>query len=964
MKTSVLLFARLAGWLTTVILLAAAAPAAEPTIWAEKPNEVAFAAAEAKFVRFVIRRSSSSQPCIDELEIYGPDGRRNLALAQSGAKATASSCLPGYAIHQIPHLNDGLYGNDRSWIAAGAEGEWAQIELPRPAKVAKVVFSRDRRGRYRDRVPVHFEVRLSLDGRQWQTVGQVKAVAANPPAPRPGPPTPQVLPLLGAAEVELRAELEGDDLLRYAFFCEARSWMKIDRRDPLARVLEQFDQMIERFAARDLDVTGERAELGDLRRRYEALLAAESPGTDAARAVFFDLRLAKRRLMFRDPELASLGRVLFVKRHPFLPSHNYSVILDAQGGTGGAVCVLEIPHSGRPTMTSSSFAGSPHPQPLSRARERGVILGRPLGNGRLQPEEAQVVRLFEAGAGIARNPVADFDAARVYFAYRGSKTDYFHLMRMNIDGRGVEQLTDGPFHDYFPCPLPDGGLAFISTRCKCRFLCWRPQAFVLFRMDADGGNIRPLSHANLSEWTPSLLSDGRIIWMRSEYLDKGADFGHTLWAIRPDGTHPELIFGNNTINCYANGCEVPGTTEICCTLVSHGGDLNGPIALIDLSRGRFNPAAIRNITPDVAFHTHMSWARQECFRDPVPVSRDYFLCSHAPEQQFGLYVIDRFGNRELLHLDPMIGSMCPTVLRAVARPPVLSDEVEPAGDEPAMGRFAVADVYQGLEPVVERGRVKYLRICQEVRSDLAQLPGGQYRSDHEPFQDFYATPTHKVRGPHGWPSYVAKGTFGLVPVEEDGSASFYAPAGKQLYFEVLDEDFNELQRMRSVVQLQPGERRSCIGCHENRFTAPPVRPGIALRREPLHPAPPPWGAGPFSYQEAVQPVWDAKCVRCHDAADKQQIDFSGTLDADGVPASFRTLISQGWVHYFDYTWGREHHKAEPLTFGTVQSRLWDVLEKGHYDAKLTTEEIRAVKCWTDLNCPLWPDYRFRPERLQ
>jgi len=47
----------------------------------------------------------------------------------------------------------------------------------------------------------------------------------------------------------------------------------------------------------------------------------------------------------------------------------------------------------------------------------------------------------------------------------------------------------------------------------------------------------------------------------------------------------------------------------------------------------------------------------------------------------------------------------------------------------------------------------------------------------------------------------------------------------------------------------------------------------------------------------------------------------------------------------------------------VQSKLWKVLEKDHYEAKLTTDEMRAVKCWTDLNCPLWPDYRFRPERL-
>ncbi len=25
--------------------------------------------------------------------------------------------------------------------------------------------------------------------------------------------------------------------------------------------------------------------------------------------------------------------------------------------------------------------------------------------------------------------------------------------------------------------------------------------------------------------------------------------------------------------------------------------------------------------------------------------------------------------------------------------------------------------------------------------------------------------------------------------------------------------------------------------------------------------------------------------------------------------------------------------------------------------------MRRVKCWIDLNCPLWPDYIFRPNRL-
>jgi len=909
---------------------------ADVEIRPDRANELSFDAQPARFVRFVIYASSGGQPCIDELELYGEGGKKNLALAARGAKATASSCLPGYAIHQIAHLNDGRYGNSFSWIAAGTAGEWAQIELPESTKVAKVVFSRDRAGRYSDRLPIHFEIRLSTNGKQWKTVGKVRVAAPTAPARRRPQQAAPSLP-----HPVLENPLEGDALLRYAFLCEAHSWWKIDRRPPVSRVLTQLEEMIERFAAKGLDVTVERAELAALRRRQESLRSTAGlsrfsrsengtvrlPGHEYT-ALFFDARGAKRRLLFREPDLAPLARILFVKRHAFRPSHNYSVILDAAGGTGGAVCILEIP-------------------------------GR---RGRLEPAEATLLRLFESGDGIARNPMADFDAGKIYFGYRQSKGTYYHIMVINADGSGVKQLTDGPFHDYWPCPLPDGGIAFISTRCKARYLCWRPQVFVLFRMEADGRDIRPLSHANLSEWTPSVSSDGRIIWMRSEYLDKGADFGHTLWMIRPDGTHPELVFGNDTLNCYANGREVPGTGEICCTLVSHGGDLNGPIALLDLGKGRFNPAAITSITPDVRAHTHMSWARRECFRDPVPIARDYFLCSHAPQDRFGLYVIDRFGNREILHLDPAIDSMCPTPFRRVPTPPVLHTPVNRDLAQQQLGQFILADVYQGIEPAVKRGTVKYLRVCQELRAELIQLPNGEYQNDHRPFQDWYATPIHKVSGPYGWPSYVAKASWGIVPVEEDGSANFLAPAGKVLYFQALDQDFNELQRMRSVVQLQPGEKRSCIGCHENRQHGAPVRHGIALKRQATRLQPPPWGAGPFSYEKVVQRVWDAKCVRCHDAADKQKINLTGTLGREKVPASYRTVISRGWVHYFDYTYGREHTKAAPLSFGTVKSKLWQVLDKGHYEVKLSTEEMRAVKCWIDLNCPLWGDYIFRGRR--
>ena len=294
-------------------------------------------------------------------------------------------------------------------------------------------------------------------------------------------------------------------------------------------------------------------------------------------------------------------------------------------------------------------------------------------------------------------------------------------------------------------------------------------------------------------------------------------------------------------------------------------------------------------------------------------------------------------------------------------PPLLATGPKGVGD-PQVGQFVLADVYRGLEPAVARGTIKFLRVCQEVRAELERLPNGAFRQDHPPFEDFYASPTHLVRGPNGWPSYVAKAALGLVPVAADGSASFYAPAGKVLYFQALDAELNEVQRMRSVVQLQPGEQRSCIGCHEHRFMAAPVRPALALKQPPQTAQPPPWGAVPFAYEKVVQPVWNRHCVRCHDSKHARQIDLTATLGADRVPASYRTLITQGWVHYFDFTWGQEHHKADPLSFGTTRSRLFQVLKAGHHQVELSREDLHRVKCWIDLNCPLWPDYLQRDLR--
>lgn len=197
---------------------------AQATIHADRPYSIPFKPRQARFAKIVIHRSAGNQPCIDELEVYGPDGEANLGLASDGAKATASSCLASHAIHQVHHLNDGCYGNSHSWIAAGATDEWAQIELPDAAEIARVVISRDREGKYHDRVPVAFDIQLSLDGQAWETVCQVQAKAAVGSRPQPHYAGPFRLP----------PQPTWEQLLAYAFDCERHTWQRISADDHLS----------------------------------------------------------------------------------------------------------------------------------------------------------------------------------------------------------------------------------------------------------------------------------------------------------------------------------------------------------------------------------------------------------------------------------------------------------------------------------------------------------------------------------------------------------------------------------------------------------------------------------------------------------------------------------------------------------------------------------------------------------
>ncbi|MBX3748301.1 MAG: ATP-binding protein [Verrucomicrobiae bacterium] len=139
----------------------------------------------ARHIRFTIHATNWGEPGFDAIEIYGPDDEtRNLALAAHGGRATASGTLPGYAIHELAGINDGRYGNGRCWIADRREGAWVRIELPQPAILHRLVWSRDREGKFVDRLATDYVIEVSLDGSDWTVVA-----SSADREPLPGDPT-------------------------------------------------------------------------------------------------------------------------------------------------------------------------------------------------------------------------------------------------------------------------------------------------------------------------------------------------------------------------------------------------------------------------------------------------------------------------------------------------------------------------------------------------------------------------------------------------------------------------------------------------------------------------------------------------------------------------------------------------------------------------------------------------------
>ena len=219
----------------------------------------------------------------------------------------------------------------------------------------------------------------------------------------------------------------------------------------------------------------------------------------------------------------------------------------------------------------------------------------------LRDPAARPQLLVESPAGQILDADLSYDGRTVLFSWRQKQDEGYHLWSIGVDGSGLSQLTKGVWHDYNGCWLPDGGIAFLSTRNPQFAYCWHAPVGVLHRMNADGSNVCKLSGNYLNDFTPRVLDDGRIIYTRWEYVDRPAIPIQSLWTINPDGTGLLGYFGNRKISpaTFMEARSIPGTTKIICTMTGHNGPTRGAIGVIDRAKGPNAQEAIVNVTPEV-----------------------------------------------------------------------------------------------------------------------------------------------------------------------------------------------------------------------------------------------------------------------------------------------------------------------------------------------------------------------------
>jgi len=785
-------------------------------------------------------------------------------------------------------------------------------------------------------------------------------LSAKPQNKAPAPKTPAM------GEVGVQVNIAGTDFRERKRYEQIKDQLANPQWAPLPDEKDAADLVARRTALllADIRKMNDAPSLAAEARELAALSKKIKAGGDRT-ALLGELCAVRKKIAFANPLLKGIDKLLFIKRN-----QTQSHICDQYFGwgqrPGGSLFVLSDPFGAKTSL-------------------RDMVADSVVQKGRLKGKKL-------VGGGFI-TPDLSYDAKTIMFAYaqpgRGrawSPERSFHIFKVNADGTGLEQITDGKWNDFDPCFMPNGRIAFISERRGGYGRCHpRPvPTYTLHSMLPDGSDIIALSYHETNEWNPSIDHSGMIVYSRWDYIDRGDCIAHHPWITYPDGRDARAIHGNYPSNRRARPDAehqiraIPGSKRYFATAVPHHGQAFGSLIIFDPrieDDGAMSP--VKRFTPEERFPETEGGAGR--YATAWPLSENYVICSYNPgglrdrNTKHALYLVDSFGNRVLIHRDAALMCQDPIPLRPRKMPPVIPHKTQngfPVG-HPKQGQAATVktatiqcmNIYNGQKPWPKDTKIKSLRVFQIFPKATIPINKPDIGIGSET---------------------LARGVLGTVPVEADGSINFTVPSGKLIYFQALDANGMAVQSMQSVTYTHPGETLTCLGCHESRHkaSAPSASIKTALRRKPSALKTDCVGSYPVSYPRLVQPVLDKKCVPCHTKNNNDPKAKKKAPNLTGEPGQWsrsgygggKRIWSKSYISLtndknnestpikgFAFAFsgrppGRTPTRTVPGQFGALGSKLYAHIKKGHHDLKLTKEELHRITLWLDSNSLFYGAY--------
>ena len=559
--------------------------------------------------------------------------------------------------------------------------------------------------------------------------------------------------------------------------------------------------------------------------------------------------------------------------------------------------------------------------------------------------------LIQTTDGVVRDPEISYDGKKILFSMRNNIKEDYHIYDMDVDGNNVRQLTAAEgVADIDPQFLPNGDVVFTSTREPKYCMCNIHIMGNLFKMESDGANITQLGKSTLFEGHSTVMPDGRILYDRWEYVDRNFGDAQGLWTMNPDGTNQAIYFGNNTSSPggFIDARPIPGTEKVISIMGACHDRAWGALGIINRQKGvdgkasieRTWPASAKNLVGKGNYDTFQRV--RPYYEDPYPISDTYFLCSRSikDSEQMGIYLIDTFGNEVLIHTEKP-GCYDPILIKSRKKEYAVREKRNYKSES---GKFYIQDVYMGTHMKgVKRGTVKYLRVIESIEKRSWTVPAWAGQGVHRPAMN--------------WHSFECKKILGTVPVLEDGSVYVEVPSDKYVYFQLLDENKMMVQSMRSGTMVHSGETMGCIGCHDDRRMAPPssnVHMPEALKLPPSKLTGWYGEARNFGFMKEVQPVLNKHCIKCHDFGKKAGNKL--LLASDRNPYFNAAYIDMQMKKAIAPIGAGPSKIQEAYSWGSHASKMIKMLNNGHANVKLSTEEMERLTTWIDLNAVYYPDF--------